>query len=78
MEDRQGACHVVVGDEVLGAVPGWGAQLLSSTRFAHSAAYIELLCLVHGFSTVDCRGALLRTEGSFPIHGLMYTLQKAE
>lgn len=78
VEDRQGACHVVVGDEVLGAVPGWGAQLLSSTRFAHSAAYIELLCLVHGFSTVDCRGALLRTEGSSPIHGLMYTLQKAE
>lgn len=76
VRDRKGVCHVVVEDEVVGAVPGWGAQLLTSTRFAHSAAYIDLLGLLHGLRTISCRSAVLRSEGSSPVYGIMYVLQR--
>ena len=74
--DRQGASHVIMEDEVVGAVPGWGAQLLTSTRFAHSATYIDLISLVHRFRLVTCRSTILRSEGSRPVYGLMYVLQR--
>ena len=76
VRDRKGVCHVVVEDEVVRAVPGWGAQLLTSTRFAHSAAYIDLLGLLHGLRTISCRSAVLRSEGSSPVYGIMYVLQR--
>ena len=61
--------------EPVGAVPGWGAQLLSSARFAHSHAYIQLLARVHGYTLKACREVTLRTEETVPLQGRMYVLQ---
>lgn len=63
------------GDEPVGAVPGWGAQLLSSARFAHSHAYIEALCKKHRFHIVEARQQILRHEGTMPLQGIFYALE---
>lgn len=59
-------------DEIEGAVPGWGAQLLSSARFAHAHAYIQRLSVRHGFEVAATRQITLRTEGSVPLAGRLY------
>ena len=64
-----------VGDEIAGAVPGWGAQLLSSARFAHAHAYIERLAARHSFEVAATRQITLRTEGSVPLAGRLYLLR---
>jgi predicted TPR repeat methyltransferase len=74
--DASGKCHVLLDEEVLGAIPGWGAQLLTSTRFAHSTTYIEVLSAAHGFSVCACSSVVLRKEASNPVYGLMWILQK--
>ena len=61
--------------EIEGAVPGWGARLLSSARFAHSDRYIRELCDRHKFSVVVYRGIMLRVEGTVPLPGHAYVLQ---
>ena len=65
----------LVDGEPVGAVPGWGAQLLSSARFAHSHAYIQLLAQVHGYTLKACREVVLRTEETVPLQGRMYVLE---
>ena len=62
--------------EIIGAVPGWGAELLTSSRFAHTNKYIETLAQVHNFRVSKTKGVDLRTESSSPIAGLMFVLQK--
>lgn len=74
--DDSGKCHLLLDDEVVGAVPGWGAQLLTSTRFAHSTTYIEVLVATHGFHVCACSSVVLRKEASVPVYGVMWILQK--
>jgi hypothetical protein len=62
-------------DEPLGAVPGWGGQLLSSARFAHSDSYIKLLSKIHGFNILITKIVILRTEETIPLHGRLYILE---
>ena len=64
-----------VDGEPVGAVPGWGAQLLSSARFAHSHAYIQLHAKGHGYTIKACREVVLRTEETVPLQGRMYVLE---
>jgi predicted TPR repeat methyltransferase len=64
--------------EIPGAVPGWGAQLLTSARFAHSDRYIRALCEKHGFCVLCHERIVLRTEETVPLPGNIYILQKME
>jgi predicted TPR repeat methyltransferase len=64
--------------EIPGAVPGWGAQLLTSARFAHSDRYIRALCEKHGFCVLCHERIVLRTEETVPLPGNIYILQKVE
>ena len=64
------------GEEPVGAVPGWGAKLRSSARFAHSDTYIQALSIHYGFSVLACRKLPLRNEGSIAIMGIFYVLQR--
>lgn len=59
-----------------GAVPGWGAKLLKSARFGHSNRYIEELAGRYHFRVVAHTGKTLRTEGTTPLQGSMFVLQK--
>eukprot|EP01038_Epipyxis_sp_PR26KG_P012197 gene12197-16340_t len=63
--------------EIDGAVPGWGAQLLSSARFAHSNTYIFELCKMHRFRVLTLKEkVVLRTEETIPLSGNMFIIQK--
>jgi predicted TPR repeat methyltransferase len=64
--------------EIPGAVPGWGAQLLTSARFAHSDRYIRALCVKHGFRVLCHERIVLRTEETVPLPGNIYILQKED
>ena len=65
-----------MGDnEIDGAVPGWGGQLLKSARFAHSNSYIETLAEIHGFQILKMKIVILRTEETIPLYGRLYVLQ---
>jgi predicted TPR repeat methyltransferase len=64
--------------EIPGTVPGWGAQLLTSARFAHSDRYIRALCEKHGFRVLCHERIVLRTEETVPLPGNIYILQKVE
>jgi hypothetical protein len=64
-------------DELVGAVPGWGGQLLTSARFAHSHAYIAALAAHCGFEIVSVRSLPLRLEGTVQLNGLFYLLKLA-
>lgn len=67
--------HVGVDGEIEGAVPGWGARLLHSARFAHSHAYIQALATIHGYTIVSRRHEMLRLESTQPQPGIFYILQ---
>ena len=62
--------------ELVGAVPGWGAQLLSSARFAHAHAYIAALAEAHGFREAAGREGVLRNEGGVALPGRLYVLER--
>ena len=66
----------IQNNEIVGALPGWGGQLLSSARFAHSHSYIEALGDVYNykivsFKKVDC----MRLETGIPLPGIFYIIQ---
>lgn len=68
--------NLVLSDgEPLGAVPGWGTQLLTSARFAHSNSYIETLAKMCGFLILNMKIVTLRTEDTIPLYGRLYVLQ---
>ena len=69
---------VKVAHEIPGAVPGWGARLLTSARFAHSDSYIRQLCVMHGFRVLCREKIVLRTEETVPLPGNIYILQKID
>ena len=75
---RGGEVVQVRGGEPVGAVPGWGGQLLKSARFAHSNAYIQILAEIHGFHVLMQRNVVLRTEETIPLLGILYLLQVKE
>jgi predicted TPR repeat methyltransferase len=62
-------------NEPLGSVPGWGTQLLTSARFAHSNSYIEILANLYGFVILNMKIVILRTEDTVPLYGRLYVLQ---
>jgi len=62
-------------NEPLGSVPGWGTQLLTSARFAHSNSYIEILANLYGFIILNMKIVILRTEDTVPLYGRLYVLQ---
>jgi predicted TPR repeat methyltransferase len=62
--------------ELPNAVPGWGGQLLTSARFGHSNQYIQHLADMYHFTIVGHERKTLRTEGSMPLLGNMFVLQK--
>jgi predicted TPR repeat methyltransferase len=64
--------------ELVGAVPGWGGQLLTSARFAHSHAYIIALADRYHFECLSYRSLKLRLEGTVEVNGLFYLLQRVE
>ena len=63
-------------EDIVGAVPGWGGALLSSSRYAHSAQYITALANLHGFHIKAQESVVLRTESTVDVKGLMYVLAK--
>ena len=65
---------VMVDSEIKGAVPGWGARLLTSARFAHSAYYIEVLCNVYSFKVLSYRSISLRKEEGKSLPGHAFIL----
>jgi predicted TPR repeat methyltransferase len=65
----------MIDNEIDGAVPGWGGQLLKSARFAHSNSYIETLAEIHGFQILKMKIVVLRTEETIPLYGRLYVLQ---
>ena len=67
--------HIFEGDEPLGAVPGWGAQLLSSARFAHSDEYVRCIGTHHGFQVVSYRSIVLRKEETLSLPGHVFVLK---
>ena len=75
---RGGEVVQIEEGEPVGAVPGWGGQLLKSARFAHSNSYIQILCEIHGFDVLKQRSIVLRTEETIPLHGILYVLQVKE
>lgn len=66
--------HLLVDNEPMGACPGWGVQLLTSARFAHTNKYIETLCEIYGFELMLSRNVILRTEETVPLSGILYIL----
>jgi predicted TPR repeat methyltransferase len=62
-------------NEPLESVPGWGTQLLTSARFAHSNIYIEKLANIYGFIILNMKIVILRTEDTVPLYGRLYVLQ---
>ena len=62
--------------DITGAVPGWGGQLLTSARFAHSNKYIEMLAQKYSFDIVGRKSIILRTEETVPLPGNLFILQK--
>ena len=65
----------IINFEPVGAVPGWGGELLKSARFAHSNLYIEILAHIYGFQIVKSKSVILRTEETIPLHGRLYVLE---
>ena len=65
----------IIDFEPVGAVPGWGGELLKSARFAHSNSYIEILAHIYGFQIVKSKSVILRTEETIPLHGRLYVLE---
>ena len=65
----------IIDFEPVGAVPGWGGELLKSARFAHSNSYIEILAHIHGFQIVKSKSVILRTEETIPLYGRLYVLE---
>jgi len=63
-------------DDIPGAVPGWGAQMLSSARFAHSHHYIIMICRMYKFCIVHYRRVKLRKEEGVELPGNAYLVQK--
>lgn len=63
-------------DDFLGAVPGWGAQMLSSARFAHSHSYVLQLCRKYKFHLFSHRQVKLRKEEGIELPGNVYLIQK--
>ena len=63
-------------DDILGAVPGWGAQMLSSARFAHSHRYIMQLCHKYKFHLFCHHQVKLRKEEGIELPGNVYLIQK--
>ena len=61
--------------EPVGAVPGWGGELLKSARFAHTNSYIKILSQIHGFKIVKLKSVVLRTEETVPLYGILYVLE---
>lgn len=66
---------VTVDGEIIGAIPGWGGQLLHSARFAHSHSYIQALADIHEYKIVSRRHEVLRLECTQPQPGIFYILQ---
>ena len=64
-------------NDITGAVPGWGCQLLESARFAHSHHYIAALTAKHAFTVVLMEQVVLRTENTVALNGNMYVLQRS-
>jgi len=62
-------------EEPVGAVPGWGAQLLSSARFAHSESYVTCLACMHGFKVNSYQEILLRKEEVVSLPGHAFLLR---
>ena len=65
----------IIDFEPVGAVPGWGGELLKSARFAHSNSYIEILAHIHGFQIIKSKSVILRTEETIPLYGILYVLE---
>lgn len=63
-------------DDFLGAVPGWGAQMLSSARFAHSHSYVIQLCRKYKFHVFCHRQVMLRKEEGIELPGNVYLIRK--
>jgi predicted TPR repeat methyltransferase len=64
--------------DILNAVPGWGGALLSSSRYAHSPKYIEVLASLHGLQILLQKSVVLRTESTLDVRGQMYVMRTAE
>eukprot|EP01041_Mallomonas_annulata_P000353 gene353-635_t len=57
-----------------GAVPGWGVQLLTSARFAHSKGYVDALSNSYGFKIMSHRDIILRKEEATSLPGHVFVL----
>ncbi len=68
--------NTVLENEPVGAVKGWGVQLLSSARFAHSSSYINQLADMHQFSIIRTVDIVIRKEQTVPLPGKIFILQK--
>jgi predicted TPR repeat methyltransferase len=60
------------------AVPGWGGELLSSSRYAHTPRYIAALAQCYGFIIKSDKEVVLRKESTIDIIGRMYVLSLIE
>lgn len=65
----------IIDNEPKGAALGWGIQLLTSARYAHSQIYIHILAHIHGYDIISKLSTTLRTETSMPLEGFMYLLK---
>jgi len=65
----------ILNNEPVGASLGWGIQLLTSARYAHSQIYIHILAHIHGFEIISKLSTVLRTETATPLEGMMYILR---
>jgi len=72
--DNGSDCKTDEEGDISGAVPGWGAALLSSARFAHSVVYIERLAHLHGLRVLLRREVVLRCESLTPLTGQLFVL----
>ena len=54
------------------AVPGWGGELLSSSRYAHYWGYVHALCRKYQFCVLAEQLVTLRTESTLEIIGRMF------
>lgn len=61
-------------EDIPGAVPGWGAALLTSARFAHSVRYIQDLAAMHALQVLRRKEVVLRTESTVPLAGQLFVL----
>jgi len=77
-ETENGVLLGHVGLDLDAAVPGWGGELLSSSRHAHSPEYVAALAAAHGFTTLAMQEVVLRTESTLEIQGLMYVLSLSQ